>query len=78
MGGGVHFGPALRGIYFCPTLRGIYFALLDEQGIPKAVTGTAAGAASVIGSFMMGLTLGDRFVQIKNQSSDAGPSCLLG
>ena len=30
-------------------LRGIYFALLDEQGIPKAVTGTAAGAASVIG-----------------------------
>jgi nitrate/nitrite transporter NarK len=30
-------------------LRGIYFALLDEQGIPKAVTGTAAGAASLIG-----------------------------
>ena len=30
-------------------LRGIYFALLDEQGIPKSVTGTAAGAASLIG-----------------------------
>lgn len=30
-------------------LRGIYFALLDEQGIPTAVTGTAAGVASVIG-----------------------------
>lgn len=30
-------------------LRGIYFALLDEQGIPAAVTGTAAGAASLIG-----------------------------
>lgn len=30
-------------------LRGIYFALLDEQAIPIAVTGTAAGVASVIG-----------------------------
>ncbi len=30
-------------------LRGIYFALLDEQGVPTAVTGTAAGAASFIG-----------------------------
>jgi nitrate/nitrite transporter NarK len=30
-------------------LRGIYFAMLDEQCIPKAVTGTAAGVASVIG-----------------------------
>ena len=30
-------------------LRGIYFALLDEQGVPTAVTGTAAGVASVIG-----------------------------
>lgn len=30
-------------------LRGIYFALLDEQGIPTAVTGTAAGVASFIG-----------------------------
>jgi nitrate/nitrite transporter NarK len=30
-------------------LRGIYFALLDEQRIPAAVTGTAAGTASLIG-----------------------------
>jgi nitrate/nitrite transporter NarK len=30
-------------------LRGIYFALLDEQGVPTAVTGTAAGAVSFIG-----------------------------
>ena len=30
-------------------LRGIYFAMLDEQRVPKAVTGTAAGVASVIG-----------------------------
>jgi len=30
-------------------LRGIYFALLDEQRIPAAVTGTAAGIASLIG-----------------------------
>lgn len=29
-------------------LRGICFAMLDEQGIPTAVTGTAAGVASVI------------------------------
>ncbi|MEM7282709.1 MAG: MFS transporter, partial [Pseudomonadota bacterium] len=30
-------------------IRGIYFALLEEGGIPMAVTGTAAGIASVIG-----------------------------
>jgi len=30
-------------------MRGIYFALLDEGGIPLAVTGTAAGVVSVIG-----------------------------
>lgn len=30
-------------------LRGIYFALLDEQRVPAAVTGTAAGIASLIG-----------------------------
>ena len=30
-------------------IRGIYFALLDEGGIPLAVTGTAAGFVSVIG-----------------------------
>lgn len=30
-------------------LRGIYFAMLDEQRVPTAVTGTAAGVASVIG-----------------------------
>lgn len=30
-------------------LRGIYFALLEEGGIPMAVTGTAAGVISVIG-----------------------------
>lgn len=30
-------------------LRGIYFALLDEQGVPTAVTGTAAGIVSLIG-----------------------------
>ena len=30
-------------------LRGIYFALLDEGGIPIAVTGTAAGVVSTIG-----------------------------
>ena len=30
-------------------MRGIYFALLDEGGIPMAVTGTAAGFISVIG-----------------------------
>jgi len=30
-------------------MRGIYFALLDEGGIPMAVTGTAAGVISVIG-----------------------------
>ncbi|MDH4255552.1 MAG: MFS transporter [Gammaproteobacteria bacterium] len=30
-------------------LRGIYFALLEEGGVPMAVTGTAAGIISVIG-----------------------------
>jgi MFS transporter, GlpU family, inner membrane protein len=30
-------------------LRGIYFALLEQGGIPVAVTGTAAGLISVIG-----------------------------
>ena len=30
-------------------VRGIYFALLEEGGIPLAVTGTAAGVVSVIG-----------------------------
>lgn len=30
-------------------LRGIYFALLEEGGVPKAVTGTAAGFISMIG-----------------------------
>ena len=30
-------------------LRGIYWALLDESGIPVALTGTAAGIASAIG-----------------------------
>ena len=30
-------------------MRGIYFALLDEGGIPLAITGTAAGLVSVIG-----------------------------
>jgi nitrate/nitrite transporter NarK len=30
-------------------MRGIYFALLQEGGIPQAVTGTAAGLISAIG-----------------------------
>jgi hypothetical protein len=30
-------------------LRGIYFALLEEGGIPVAVTGTAAGVISMLG-----------------------------
>lgn len=30
-------------------LRGIYFALIEEGGIPKAMTGTAAGVISAIG-----------------------------
>ncbi len=34
------------GVY---AMRGIYFALLDEGGIPLAVTGTAAGVVSVVG-----------------------------
>ena len=48
-------------------MRGIYFALLDEGGIPLAVTGTAAGVISVFGYtpdiFMplMGGVILDRF-----------------
>jgi len=48
-------------------IRGIYFALLDEGGIPMAVTGTAAGVISVFGYtpdiFMplMGGVILDRF-----------------
>ena len=34
---------------FIFALRGIYFALLEEGGIPMALTGTAAGVASAIG-----------------------------
>jgi len=34
---------------FIFALRGIYFALLEEGGIPLALTGTAAGVASAIG-----------------------------
>jgi sugar phosphate permease len=30
-------------------LRGIYFALLEEGGVPLAVTGTATGVVSVLG-----------------------------
>jgi sugar phosphate permease len=30
-------------------LRGVYFALLEEGGVPLALTGTAAGVVSVIG-----------------------------
>ena len=30
-------------------LRGVYFALLEEGGVPLAVTGTATGVLSVIG-----------------------------
>jgi hypothetical protein len=30
-------------------LRGIYFALLEEGGIPLALTGTAGGVVSLIG-----------------------------
>ena len=30
-------------------LRGIYFSLLEQGGIPMAVTGTATGVVSVIG-----------------------------
>jgi MFS transporter, GlpU family, inner membrane protein len=30
-------------------LRGIYFALLEQGGVPSAVTGTAAGLVSVVG-----------------------------
>lgn len=30
-------------------MRGIYFALLEEGGIPLAVTGTATGVVSTIG-----------------------------
>jgi nitrate/nitrite transporter NarK len=34
---------------FIFALRGIYFALLEEGGIPLALTGTAAGVASALG-----------------------------
>lgn len=34
---------------FIFALRGIYFALLEEGGVPLALTGTAAGVASAIG-----------------------------
>ncbi len=34
---------------FIFALRGIYFALLEEGGIPLALTGTAAGVASAVG-----------------------------
>ena len=34
---------------FIFALRGIYFALLEEGGIPMALTGTAAGVASALG-----------------------------
>jgi MFS family permease len=44
----VQFNVALAALSFY-ALRGIYFALLDEQGVPKSVTSTAAGAVSVIG-----------------------------
>ena len=30
-------------------MRGIYFALLEEGGVPVAVTGTAAGIVSAVG-----------------------------
>ena len=30
-------------------LRGIYYALLEEGGVPRAVTGTATGVVSVVG-----------------------------
>lgn len=48
-------------------LRGIYFALLEEGGVPLAVTGTATGIVSVIGFTpdvfmpMVGGVLLDRF-----------------
>lgn len=48
-------------------LRGIYFALLEEGGVPLAVTGTATGVVSVVGFTpdvfmpMLGGVLLDRF-----------------
>jgi MFS family permease len=48
-------------------LRGIYFALLEEGGVPLAVTGTATGIVSVVGFTpdvfmpMVGGVLLDRF-----------------
>ena len=42
----VNVGLAALGIF---AVRGIYFALLDEGGVPIAMTGTAAGVASGIG-----------------------------
>jgi nitrate/nitrite transporter NarK len=42
----VNVAIAALGIF---AVRGIYFALLDEGGVPTAMTGTAAGVASGIG-----------------------------
>lgn len=51
-------GPAMVGVMLATiviasmgifALRGIYFALIEEGGIPKAMTGTAAGVISAIG-----------------------------
>ncbi|MBW2542830.1 MAG: MFS transporter [Deltaproteobacteria bacterium] len=42
----VNLAVAAAGIF---SLRGIYWALLDEGSVPASLTGTAAGAASVIG-----------------------------
>jgi len=40
-------GALLAGVVFA--LRGVYFSLLEQGGIPVAVTGTATGIVSVIG-----------------------------
>ena len=51
-------GPAMVGVMLATivissmgifALRGIYFALIEEGGIPKSMTGTAAGVISAIG-----------------------------
>ncbi|MFT5609323.1 MAG: nitrate/nitrite transporter NarK [Parvicella sp.] len=51
-------GPAMVGVMLATVvvvsmgifaLRGIYFALIEEGGIPKSMTGTAAGVISAIG-----------------------------
>ena len=44
----VIFNVAISAIFIF-ALRGVYFALLEEGGIPLALTGTAAGVASAIG-----------------------------